>query len=74
MSDSGLYNLIKPLSMKRTASAKKIEWYDLAYDPNETKNITTMQKEIAGRMIEKFTAWNNRFKQALQTRIIQTGR
>jgi arylsulfatase A-like enzyme len=39
-------------------SKNEFELYDLANDPNETKNILGMEKEIAGQMIEKFTAWN----------------
>jgi len=32
--------------------------YDLANDPNETKNIIDEEKEVATRMINEFKKWN----------------
>ncbi|MBK8779573.1 MAG: sulfatase-like hydrolase/transferase [Saprospiraceae bacterium] len=36
----------------------KFELYDLAKDPNETKDIIDTEKVIARQMIEKFNIWN----------------
>jgi len=36
----------------------EFELYDLEKDPNETKNIIDMEKEIATRMINEFKKWN----------------
>lgn len=47
------YKLITP-----DISKNEFELYDLVQDPNETKNIINTEKEIAKRMIEEFTNWN----------------
>lgn len=39
-------------------SKNEFELYDLEKDPNETKNIFDSENEVAKRMIEYFTKWN----------------
>lgn len=49
-------NNYKLLSLDITKN--EFELYDLVKDPNETNNIIDEEKEIASRMLEVFTAWN----------------
>jgi hypothetical protein len=39
-------------------SKNEFELYDLAKDPNETKNTIDTEKKIANRMINEFKKWN----------------
>lgn len=39
-------------------SKNEFELYDLVKDPNETKNIIEVEKEVANRMINSFLEWN----------------
>jgi hypothetical protein len=46
-------------------SKNEFELYDLAKDPNETKNIIDTEKEIANRMINEFKKWNQSVEESI---------
>jgi arylsulfatase A-like enzyme len=46
-------------------SKNEFELYDLVKDPNETKNIIDIEKEITDRMIKVFHAWNQSVEESI---------
>ena len=54
------YKLVLP-----DISKNEFELYDLAKDPNETKNIIKTEKEIAKQMITAFIKWNQSVEESV---------
>lgn len=46
-------------------SKNEFELYDLVKDPNETKNIIDIEKEITDRMIKVFHLWNQSVEESI---------